>query len=646
MSACPPPCLPVDRCIEDLDRYSLQDPTFFFVLNCPPGFFCGGSDQIIMVCCDGSSNSAAIPPGTSAADRQSIIDGLVTQCLQKQLFCNPPPPKDPPIGPINPVQLYYNRPQCCASPCPDGNMFNSCVPSGVVIPFDQATADALAKQIACQNATKNRICLGEIQRCTCANQPYQATVKVTGASAASVKLTVVNGSLPTGLTVSGKTISGTPTAGGTSVFTLRASDPSGNNMDKTYTIVVLEITTTSLPSYTLGQPYNFQMQVTGGSGNYAWKITSGNFPDGISMDLAGIISGTPTADNGTPLTFLVIDQDCEGIDRSFFPPKVSVKGVSSTKIKTFRGYPEYQVTTGNLYRHIDWTGQIGQQGRTIPESSNGFADLPLGGAYWSYSGFDEIDIFGNFVSTHTRNRFQACGTTLFQSNLAIPPFSSNLFHGYCFNGDPICSSSCQPCITDPMGWPLFGNDASTSQFDLPPMILGNVVMTPTTLSAQTLSSLGVLTNPGGPAPVFPKATLNGHFDTWAATGGIPSLTNQVSATLSVPYTDADAEASAQIIAGHSLTAENFPNNRNYNVGPIANRESKTTGVTYALHCANLLLGEIYNASITLRDSDGTSTTLIINFTANATTHDITGGIPDPLPGHTTTAVNPRINFAT
>ena len=77
------------------------------------------------------------------------------------------------------------------------------------------------------------------------------------------------------------------------------------------TISVLEITTASLPNFTIGVAYSKQMQAAGGSGNYIWSIATGTLPAGLTMNALGLISGTPTAlATGDTLTFVVTDVTC------------------------------------------------------------------------------------------------------------------------------------------------------------------------------------------------------------------------------------------------------------------------------------------------------------------------------------------------
>lgn len=193
--------------------------------------------------------------------------------------------------------LVTNDPQSCTVLCPDGSPFTFTVPAGLVFLFSKTEANAQAYQIACQRARQYRICFGNLTRCTCINAQYSSTVHVTGGQG-TLTYTLHSGSLPTGLSLNstsgGFVISGTPTVNGTYDFVVQGVDSVGNYMRKSYTIVVLEITTTTLPAYTIGVPYSYQLQAAGGSGNYSFKITNGSLPAGLTMSVTGLISGTPT----------------------------------------------------------------------------------------------------------------------------------------------------------------------------------------------------------------------------------------------------------------------------------------------------------------------------------------------------------------
>lgn len=71
----------------------------------------------------------------------------------------------------------------------------------------------------------------------------------------------------------------------------------------------LQIVTSGLAAGAAGQPYSETLEATGGLEPYAWTITSGSLPAGLSLDAStGAISGTPTAASGpTNLTVQVAD---------------------------------------------------------------------------------------------------------------------------------------------------------------------------------------------------------------------------------------------------------------------------------------------------------------------------------------------------
>lgn len=60
-------------------------------------------------------------------------------------------------------------------------------------------------------------------------------------------------------------------------------------------VLPLVITTTILPDGTVGEPYSFMLEATGGNGTYAWSLRSGALPDGLTLNpTTGEISGIPT----------------------------------------------------------------------------------------------------------------------------------------------------------------------------------------------------------------------------------------------------------------------------------------------------------------------------------------------------------------
>ena len=111
---------------------------------------------------------------------------------------------------------------------------------------------------------------------------------------------VTKGSLPPGLTLSGATIGGTPTAAGTSDFTVQVTDSGQPAQTKQIALslvigpALLVITRTSLPTAMVGAPYSQTLSASGGTAPYSWSIASGSLPPGLTLSGA-TITGTPSA---------------------------------------------------------------------------------------------------------------------------------------------------------------------------------------------------------------------------------------------------------------------------------------------------------------------------------------------------------------
>ncbi|MCU1260367.1 MAG: autotransporter protein [Bryobacterales bacterium] len=112
------------------------------------------------------------------------------------------------------------------------------------------------------------------------------------------------GSLPPGLALSpAGALSGTPTAAGTWNFTVKLTDSSSQTVTGAFSLTVptaaaapLTIGTTSpLPGGSMTVPYSDSLTAAGGTAPYAWAVSSGTLPPGLSLSAAGVISGTPTA---------------------------------------------------------------------------------------------------------------------------------------------------------------------------------------------------------------------------------------------------------------------------------------------------------------------------------------------------------------
>ena len=147
------------------------------------------------------------------------------------------------------------------------------------------------------------------------NQTYKATLSADGGTA-PYTWSVTSGTLPSGLSLAKATgvLSGTPTASSTTSLTFKVADSSSPAQTKTVTLslviapVPLAITTTAVPSGTQGSTYSTLVNASGGTTPYAWSISSGSLPAGLTLGTTtGLISGTPTATGTSSFTVTITD---------------------------------------------------------------------------------------------------------------------------------------------------------------------------------------------------------------------------------------------------------------------------------------------------------------------------------------------------
>jgi len=134
------------------------------------------------------------------------------------------------------------------------------------------------------------------------------------------------GTLPTGLTFSSGTLSGTPSVAGTYSFTVAATDscnPTGTVQSHQVSLTVsatggaLTITTpATLPSGIVNSLYSTPIQATGGTAPYACSITAGALPAGLSLGGCSI-SGTPTTAGTSSVTIKVTDNVAANVSQVF-----------------------------------------------------------------------------------------------------------------------------------------------------------------------------------------------------------------------------------------------------------------------------------------------------------------------------------------
>ncbi|MCP5479763.1 MAG: putative Ig domain-containing protein, partial [Rhodanobacteraceae bacterium] len=137
---------------------------------------------------------------------------------------------------------------------------------------------------------------------------------------------LTSGTLPTGLSLAGDTLSGTPTQVGSFPITVTATDTGTTGgallakgipftVSENYTVTVaapvISLSPATLGGGTVGVPYAQNLSASGGIGPYAFTVATGSLPPGLTLSTAGAIGGSPTA-NGS-FAFSVEAADANGL---------------------------------------------------------------------------------------------------------------------------------------------------------------------------------------------------------------------------------------------------------------------------------------------------------------------------------------------
>lgn len=381
-----------------------------------------------------------------------------------------------------------------------------------------------------------------------------------------------------------------------------------------------------------------------------------------------------------PITFEVVDLNCEQADRSFFVPAVTLTGKSTSSFATLFGYSEFGIPSSppKKYRTITWQGFSQRVAFTAEQTPRQCA-----GAGFLYSGVGQVDLKGKQISNYSKKFFAQCAKQTWplepiQANdLATrtnaPPASQVLpqLVGFCW---PELPSSCPVCDPNPANWSFLGEQATNNPIvDLSGFMhaLTDPVVTKTstvfnsvfqaftsiepdapysaelfgtdinnyslTAGALTLTARATVTTP--PVLNFPPIGIkdfSGNFviDLYV----IYTDTANYSAVLTDEYTDAMAAANATVVVGTGLVAQNLPRTTGFT--------TVTTNVVFTLQCTNLISGTDYTVTVDFWDQPAnTHTTKTYPFTADSATHTIIDSVPTPAAGHTIQVRTPKIAFA-
>lgn len=140
--------------------------------------------------------------------------------------------------------------------------------------------------------------------------PYSATL--TGAGGTTpYSWSITSGTLPSGLSIAGGVISGTPSSAGTRVLVIRLTDAASRTVSSVITITVVDplgLSNQTLPSGVVGSQYEEFLHASGGRPSYGWTLVSGSLPPGTRLTSSGWITGLPTAVGTTTSTVRATDR--------------------------------------------------------------------------------------------------------------------------------------------------------------------------------------------------------------------------------------------------------------------------------------------------------------------------------------------------
>ena len=142
---------------------------------------------------------------------------------------------------------------------------------------------------------------------------YSTTLTANGGTP-PYTFSIASGQLPAGITLNATSgaLTGTPTLAGSYAFTLQVTDSANASVQAPFGLNVrspLTITTAAtLANGSVGALYRQTLAVSGGVPPYAWSLTGGALPTGLSINPGtGELSGTPSQAGTFPITVQVRD---------------------------------------------------------------------------------------------------------------------------------------------------------------------------------------------------------------------------------------------------------------------------------------------------------------------------------------------------
>ena len=236
-----------------------------------------------------------------------------------------------------------------------------------------------------------------------AGTAYSTTLQASGGTN-PYSWSISAGALPAGLALSATgQVSGTPTTAGTASFTVQVKDAANNTGTKALSVAVttaasLRITTTSLADGQVKGAYSASLAATGGTKPYAWSVSSGSLPAGLTLGSStGQILGTPTSSGS--FSFAILVKDSSGVQESttqFFSILVSA-AVAGTPISSCQ-------TLGNTGTTYTLESDVSAAGTCFTVSADDIT-LDLNGHTVTYNSASQSTATNAILVTGNNNNF-------------------------------------------------------------------------------------------------------------------------------------------------------------------------------------------------------------------------------------------------
>ncbi|HEY1214071.1 MAG TPA: putative Ig domain-containing protein [Bryobacteraceae bacterium] len=191
-------------------------------------------------------------------------------------------------------------------------------------------------------------------------QAYNGTIGITGGTS-PYACSVVSGTLPSGLSISNCTITGTPSVAGSTSLVVKATDSNHPTDSATSSITLAVIaapatlTLSSPPSGTTGALYNGAIGVAGGTAPYSCALASGTIPNGLTLTGCSL-TGTPTTAGNSTFSIKATDSSSPA-NSTTGPVTLNIAAAPVTLALT-------APSSGNV--GVAYNGTIGVSGGTAP----------------------------------------------------------------------------------------------------------------------------------------------------------------------------------------------------------------------------------------------------------------------------------------